>query len=286
MSQERLQKILARAGVASRRHAEELIAAGRVKVGGRVVSEPGTKADARLDRIEVDGKRIVAEPLVYLVLHKPKNVMCTMRDPEGRPTVADYVRGLGVRAVPVGRLDFHTSGVLLLTNDGDFADGLMHPKRAVPKVYVVKVPGELDEQGVERWRQSIVIDGRPTQPAAVRKLRHEAGKTWLEITIKEGRNRQVRRLGEATGKTVMRLARLAYAGITAEGLRPGQWRHLSAEELVELKRVFGVPKRVHAPGAVPGPVRQATGAAPRRAGVKARPPRPGRQRPPGQTNRR
>ncbi|MEB2311602.1 MAG: pseudouridine synthase [Sorangiineae bacterium] len=291
MTTERLQKLLARAGIASRRKAEDLITAGRVKVGGRVVTELGAKADPRRDRVEVDGRRIVADPLVYVLLNKPKNVMCTLRDPEGRPTVADSVRGLGVRVVPVGRLDFGTSGVLLLTNDGDFANGLMHPRCAVPKVYVVKVDGELDERAVARWRESLVIDGRATRPATVRALRREAGKTWLELTLVEGRNRQVRRLGEAAGQPVMRLARTSYAGITAEGLRPGQWRHLTATELRELKRSYGVPERVRAapPGAVRvraggGPARPASGAPPRGARATVRPPDPRRRS--ARTNRR
>lgn len=265
MSTERLQKILARAGVASRRAAEELILAGRVKVDGRVVTELGTRADPRRARVEVDGRRVTAEPLVYIVLHKPKNVMCTLRDPQGRPTVIDYVRNVGVRLVPVGRLDFHTSGVLLLTNDGDFAEGLMHPRRSVPKVYVTKVQGELDDRALERWRRSIVIDGRATRPAEVKRLRTVQGKTWLEITLREGRNRQVRRLGEASGSEVMRLARVAYAGIGVDGLRPGQWRHLRVEELVDLKRAFGVPARVR-PAELPSKPRpNAPGRAERRS---------------------
>jgi 23S rRNA pseudouridine2605 synthase len=248
MAEERLQKILARAGVASRRRAEALISAGRVTVGGRVVTELGTRADAHKDRIELDGRRLVAEPLVYLVFHKPRNVMCTMRDPEGRPTVWDYVKRVGVRAVPVGRLDFATSGVLLLSNDGAFASGLAHPRSEVPKIYVAKVAGVLGDAELERWRKSIVIDGRATRPAAVRLLRHEGDKTWLEVTLQEGRNRQVRRLGETTGARVLRLARVAYAGVTAEGLRPGEWRHLTTDELVRLKRAYGVPRRARASG--------------------------------------
>lgn len=244
MSQERLQKILAQAGIASRRKAEELIRAGRVRVGGRVVTELGVRADPRRDRIEVDGKRIAREAPVYIVLHKPRGVVSTMSDPEGRKTVADLVRGVGARVVPVGRLDYHTSGVLLLTNDGDFAATLAHPRSSVPKIYVAKVSGIVDDAGLERLRGSIVIEGRATRPAAVERLRTEAGKTWLQVTLTEGKKRQVRRLGEAAGFPVMRLARLEYAGITAEGLRPGQWRDLTAEELVDLKRRYGVPKRV------------------------------------------
>ncbi len=246
MSAERLQKFLARAGIASRRKAEELILAGRVRVEGRTVTELGTRVDPRRSRVEVDGRRVVSEDLVYLVLHKPRGVMCTMSDPEGRKTVAELVGGAGARVVPVGRLDFQTSGVLLFTNDGDFAAALAHPSKGVEKVYVVKVGGVVDDPKLDRFRQSIVIDGRPTKPAEVRRLRVEAGKTWLEITLREGRNRQVRRLGEAAGFVVMRLARMAYAGITAEGLRPGQSRPLTVDELKELKRVYGVPKSVRA----------------------------------------
>jgi 23S rRNA pseudouridine2605 synthase len=245
---ERLQKVLARAGVASRRAAEQLILAGRVRVDGRIVRELGTQVDPRRSRVEVDGTKIVAEKLVYIVLHKPRGVVCTLSDPEGRPTIRELIKDAGARVVPVGRLDFHTSGALLCTNDGEFSQALSHPKRAVPKVYVAKVKGIVDEDGLERFQQRIVIDGRPTQPAQVRLLRHEGDKTWLEVTLTEGRNRQVRRLGEATGFPIMRLARLSHAGVTSEDLRPGQWRPLSVDELVELKRDYGVPKKVRAPG--------------------------------------
>jgi 23S rRNA pseudouridine2605 synthase len=283
MTTERLQKILARAGIASRRAAEELIVAGRVKVDGHVVTELGSRADPRRSNVEVDGRRIMAEPLVYIALHKPKNVMCTLRDPEGRPTVIDYVKNIGLRLVPVGRLDFHTSGVLLLTNDGDFAEGLMHPRRRVPKVYVAKVQGELDDRAIERWRRSIVIDGRATQPAEVKRLRTVEGKTWIEVTLREGRNRQVRRLGEASGAAVVRLARVAYAGITVEGLRPGQWRHLGVDEMVDLKRAYGVPKRVR-PAELPERARPgAPGRGERRSAPKKARASVGRARPASKT---
>jgi 23S rRNA pseudouridine2605 synthase len=260
MPLERLQKVLARAGVASRRGAEALIEAGRVHVDGRAVTELGTRVDARRQRVEVDGKRIEAEPLVYILLHKPRAVVSTMSDPEGRPTVAELVRA-PTRVVPVGRLDFHTSGVLLLTNDGDFAAALAHPSKGALKVYVAKVGSVLDDQAIERLEKPIFIEGRATRPAEVKRLRTVDGKTWIEVRLREGRNRQVRRMVEAAGFTVMRLARLEFAGLTSEGLRPGTWRYLGADELAALKKQYGVPRRIVSPPArAPVPARRARAA--------------------------
>ena len=247
MALERLQKLLARAGLTSRRKAEELIVRGRVSVDGRIVSELGVRADSRKSRIEVDGKRIFAEDLVYGVLHKPRGSVCTLKDPEGRPTIADLLRGVSGRVVPVGRLDFHTSGVLLFTNDGDFASTLQDAKTGVPKVYVAKVPGVVDDRTLARFQESIVIDGRPTRPAEARVLRHEGDKCWLEFTLKEGKNRQIRRLGEHAHSPILRLVRTEQAGITVEGLRPGDWRYLTVDELTKLKKQYGVPARVRRP---------------------------------------
>jgi 23S rRNA pseudouridine2605 synthase len=260
---ERLQKVLARAGVASRRAAEALITAGRVRVDGRVVSELGVRVERRA-RVEVDGRRIVAEPLVYIVLHKPRGVVCTLKDPEGRPTIAEYLKEVGARVVPVGRLDFHTSGALLCTNDGEFASRLAHPRYHAQKEYVAKVRGVLDENSLERFSERIEIDGKVTRPAAVRLLRVEGDKTWIGVSLEEGKNRQVRRLGEHAGFPVLRLARVAHAGVTAERLRPGEWRHLDVDELAVLQARYGVPRRVrpapppvHTPGSGPKPERHA-----------------------------
>jgi 23S rRNA pseudouridine2605 synthase len=264
MAIERLQKILARGGFASRRAAERLIADGRVRVNGRVVSELGSKADVYKDKVEVNGVRVVPERAVYVVLHKPRGVVTTMSDPEGRPSVREILEPIGSRIYPVGRLDFATSGVLLATNDGDFAEGLMHPKKAVPKTYVVKVAGVMQPKDLDRWREGIRLDDGVTLPAKVSFLRHEGDKTWMELTIREGRNQQIRRMGEASGFPVMRLARLSFAGITAEGLRPGDWRYLAPDELVDLKKEYGVPKRI-----VDAEMRPTQRTRPRRGPLKA-----------------
>ncbi|MGK3993799.1 pseudouridine synthase [Sorangium sp. So ce1024] len=273
--EERLQKIIARAGVASRRAAEELILAGRVRVNGRVVTELGLKADRQKDRIEVDGKRLVSEVPVYVALHKPRNVVSTLRDPEGRPTVADYVRGMGARLYPVGRLDFATSGILLMTNDGDFANALLHPRGGVPKTYVLKVQGIMSEDDLTPWREGIRLEDGVTLPAEARLLRHEGDKTWLEVTLREGRNQQIRRMGEATGWPVMRLARTTFAGVSSERLRPGEWRALTVDELLHIREAFGVPRRIRGAmmGASSGPVdhRRIAGTARTSAKAPARP---------------
>jgi 23S rRNA pseudouridine2605 synthase len=245
MAEDRLQKILARGGLASRRAAEAMIKEGRVRVNGKVVTELGTKADPRKDRIEVDGEKVVAEHVVYYVLHKPRGFVTTMSDPEGRPTIRDLLKPYEIteRVFPVGRLDFNTSGVLLLTNDGAFSDGLLHPRKSVPKTYVVKVHGKMEPRtDLDIWRNGVMLEDGKTRPAEAKFLRHEEGKTWFEITIKEGRNQQIRRMGEATGFRVMRLARISFAGITSDDLRPGELRPLSYEELVELKKEYGVPR--------------------------------------------
>lgn len=256
---ERIQKILARGGIASRRAAERLITEGRVRVNGKVVTELGSKADPRTDRVEIDGKRVVAEQFVYVVLHKPRGVVATMSDPEGRPTVREILASVGARVYPVGRLDFATSGVLLATNDGELADGLLHPRKAVPKTYVLKVKGKMEPEHLDVWRSGVRLEDGVTLPAEAKILRYEGDKTWIELTIREGRNQQIRRMGEATRFPVMRLARVTFASITAEGLRPGAWRHMTREELVDLKKTYGVPRSIPGAPAVTAPGRRTRG---------------------------
>ncbi len=244
MALERLQKILAGAGVASRRAAEQLIVAGRVRVNGRIVRELGTRADGRRDRIEVDGRRVVLEKPVVYVMNKPRSVVTTMQDPEGRATVGDLLRRIPERVYPVGRLDFHTTGVLLLTNDGELAEALTRPRSQVPKVYAARMQGHLDVPELDALRNGVELDdGYRTKPAEVFVLREEPRSTWVQITLHEGKNRQVHRMGEAIGRRVQRLSRQSFAGITAEGLAPGTYRPLGARELESLRKKYVLPFR-------------------------------------------
>lgn len=241
---QRLQKIIAHAGIASRRAAEGLIASGRVRVNGRIVTELGASADPVRDRIEVDGRRVVIERPVYYVLHKPRGMVSTLRDPEGRPHIGELLADLGARVYPVGRLDFHTSGVLLVTNDGELTQALLHPRRDVPKTYVAKVRGHVPLEALERLRKGVVLDdGTKTKPADVWVFREGERHTWLQITLYEGKNRQIHRMSEAVGHPVLRLARTSFAGMTVEGLRPGELRALTDKEVETLKKTYLVPKR-------------------------------------------
>jgi len=239
MPAERLQKIIAAAGIASRRKAEELISSGRVLVNGHVVTELGTKADLEHDHIRVDGKLLHGrERYSYLVLNKPKGYVTTVRDPEGRPTIMDLIRGVRGRVYPVGRLDWASEGLLLLTNDGALANALMKASSNVPKTYVVKVAGQPEEEKLEKLRRGVSIaekGGRRvrTAPAKIRLIR-EADNPWLEVTIIEGRNRQVRKMFEEVGHHVEKIRRVQYGPLSLD-VPPGEFRSLTLEEVAQLK---------------------------------------------------
>lgn len=233
--QQRLQKILAQAGIASRRAAEEMIRSGRVKVDGKVVTQLGTKVDPALNHIEVDGRPIRPEKKVYYLLYKPVGYITTLRDPQGRPTVRELLSGIKERVFPVGRLDYDTSGVLLLTNDGDLAHRLLHPRHGVQKTYRAKVRGVPSPNTLELLRRGVLLADGPTAPAEVTLLSVHGDSAWLEISIHEGRNRQIRRMGDAVGHPVLELIRTRFAFLGLEGLSPGQFRPLRPQELQRLR---------------------------------------------------
>ncbi len=229
--------LLARAGLASRRQAETWILAGEVSVNGKVVSELGARADPTHDHIKVRGRLLPrAREHVYFMLHKPAGVVTTMSDPEGRPCVGDIVRATGSVVVPVGRLDFHSSGLLLLTNDGDLCERLTHPRYHVDKAYRVKVRGTPGTGALERIRAGVRLDDGKTAPASVRVEHGHDGKTWLELRLHEGRNRQVRRMLEAVGLRVEKLRRTIIGPLRLGSLRAGEVRALSAKEVESLRR--------------------------------------------------
>ena len=240
MPEERLQKILSAAGVASRRASEQLILDGRVSVNNVTILTLGSKADPQRDDIRVDGSRVRPERLRYLLLNKPEKVVTTRNDPQRRRTVVDLLRGVKESVYPVGRLDFDSAGLLLLTNDGDLAARLMHPRHGIEKLYRADVRGIPSEPELERLADGIDIDGQVTLPARVRLVKampsaRGEGAAVLEIAIREGRNRQVRRMCEAVGHPVLRLTRVAVGPLRDKELRPGEWRALTAREVETIK---------------------------------------------------
>jgi 23S rRNA pseudouridine2605 synthase len=240
--EERLQKLIAAAGIASRRHAEELIEAGEVTVNGEVVREQGTKADPARDHIKVRGRLI--NPLlesrekVYVLLNKPRGYLTALSDPEGRPLVSELVpQSLG-RLHPVGRLDFNTEGLLILTNDGELTNHVTSARNHVEKVYEVKVKGVPPEEQVERLRRGVRLeDGARTAPARVLKTGETKTNAWFEVVLREGRNQQIRRMFDLIQHSVMKLRRVRIGPVTAEGILVGQWRHLTPAEVKRLKGV-------------------------------------------------
>jgi len=236
----RIHRALAQAGVASRRGAERLVGEGRVTVNGAVATIGQVVKGS--DRIEVDGALVTPEPIRTYMLNKPMGVVSTASDPEGRRTVLDALPH-DVRLYPVGRLDIDTTGLLLVTNDGDLAFRLMHPGSKVPKTYEALVEGRVSAAGVRTLRQGITLEDGPTQPARVEILNRQAvGGTWLSIEITEGRNRQVRRMCEAVGHRVRRLVRTRYGGLGMGRLERGEFRSLSSEELVRLEKMAGITR--------------------------------------------
>jgi 23S rRNA pseudouridine2605 synthase len=236
--QQRLQKIIAEAGITSRRKAEELILQGRVMVNGQVVTQLGSKADLERDHIKVDGKLLrPVRQRVYLLLNKPVGYVSTVSDPQRRPTVVSLVArgGIKERVYPVGRLDYHSSGLLLLTNDGELANLLMSPASGVPRTYHVKLEARPGPADLQRLAEGIVLDGRRTAPCQIRPLAHQE-KPWYEITLVEGRYHQVRRMFERVGHSVVKLKRVRIAFLTDRNLAPGEFRHLAAAEVERLRR--------------------------------------------------
>ena len=245
---ERLQKILSHAGIASRRASEQLMLEGRVTVNGETVRELGTKADPDRDDIRVDGRRVkIAERRRYLLLNKPRGYVTTRLDPQRRPTVIDLMRGVREYVYPVGRLDFDSEGLLLLTNDGDLAARLTHPSHGIARVYEARVVGVPDAHDLERLSRGIVIEDRRTQRAEVTLTapRREANHATLLITIREGRNRQVRKMCEAIGHPVDRLRRVAIGPIRDTTLKPGSWRDLSEHEVALLRNAASRAQSSH-----------------------------------------
>jgi 23S rRNA pseudouridine2605 synthase len=265
MAAERLQKIIAAAGIASRRKAEELITGGLVSVNGQTVTELGTKADPEVDNIKVNGRPLDGpERHAYLLLNKPKGYVTTVTDPEGRPTVLDLVRGVGARVYPVGRLDYLSEGLLLLTNDGSLAQKLTHASSHVPKTYVVKVSGKPADSAIEKLRGGVFLpaertplktpEGRlndkapkrrssavKTSPVRIRLVR-DATNPWYEITMIEGRNRQIRRMFEQVGHHVEKIRRVRYGPLELD-VEPGKFRHLTKQEVEQLKTKPGASGR-------------------------------------------
>ena len=241
MTTERLQKFLARAGVASRRAAEEIIRAGRVVVNGQVVTEMGVKVDPDRDEVKVDGRTVkVQTSLVTVMLHKPSGYVCTTRDPEGRRMVTDLLGHRTDRLYPVGRLDYDATGLLLLTNDGELAYRLTHPSYQVPRIYRVTVEGEVSRETLRQMAAGMELDGRTVYPE-VAVTKREPEKTVLEITVHEGRYHLIKRLMEQVGHPVMKLKRIAFGPLRLERLPRGTFRELSGRELQALKAGVDLP---------------------------------------------
>ena len=241
MKPERLQKILSKAGVTSRRKAEGLILQGRVSVNGKIVRELGSKAVLGKDEICVDGKALEPESEeVVLALFKPRRCVTTLHDPQGRPTVADFVNNFPMRLYPVGRLDYDAEGLLLLTNDGELAHRLQHPRYKVPKTYLVKVRGHPPAEALTSLQQGVNLEDGITAPAELIVMEEDQKATWLSLTLREGRKHQIKRMCAAVGHPVLRLKRIKVGPIKLDKLRPGQTRRLKSREVRSLRKNVGL----------------------------------------------
>ena len=243
MAEERLHKVLARAGIASRRHVEQMMTAGRIKVNGKIVKELGAQIDPDKDHVFVDGRRvkIAADQVgerVYFLLNKPVKVLSTAKDEQGRKTVLDVVVGASEgRIYPVGRLDYDAEGALLLTNDGELTNLLIHPKHKVPKIYMVKVKGVPTEEQLAKLRRGIYLEDGPTGPCQIEVIKKAKVNTWVQVILTQGKNRQIKRMFWRIGHPVQRLVRTHFAGISTEGLEIGKYRALTKRELIHLQQV-------------------------------------------------
>ncbi|MBV9035657.1 MAG: rRNA pseudouridine synthase [Acidobacteriaceae bacterium] len=240
MPEERLQKLLAHAGIASRRKAEEIIIAGRVSVNGKTVTELGSKADLQTDEVKVDGQ-VISEPKqhIYFALHKPKNVVSTVYDPQGRQTVMSFFKGMRERVYPVGRLDYASEGLMLLTNDGDFANRLLSPASHVTKTYLVKVKGSLTTEEEETFRRGIPMHGRKTAPAGLKLIR-PGENPWYEVRLVEGRQNQIRIMFKHFDKLVEKLKRVKIGFLELGDLKPGAYRTLTRAEVGRFRKLLGM----------------------------------------------
>jgi len=238
LMEQRLQKILAQMGIASRRKAEEMISEGRVTVNGQIATI-GMKVDPSRDHIRVNGKLFLRpEPKVYVMLNKPRHVVTSLYDPEGRPTIKDFLKGIKFRVFPVGRLDYDSEGLLLLTNDGDFAHAVLHPSKKIPKTYSVKVKGVLGDEEMEKLRKGIRLGDGMTAPAKVKIMRKTEKNSWLEMTLYEGKKRQVRRMLDKVGHPVLKLERIGIDGIKLGNLKPGIYRYLTPDEVNKIRGTY------------------------------------------------
>ncbi len=239
----RLNKFLSAAGVSSRREADRLIEQGRVKVNGKIVQTLGIKVDENTDRIEVDGKTVEgAQRKVYLLLNKPPEFLVTLKDPFQRPTIKDLLPKLKTRLFPVGRLDFDSEGLLLMTNDGELTNRLIHPRYEIKKIYLVKIKGHPEKVQISKLERGIFVDGKKTAPAKIFPISSSPRRSLYKVELHEGRKREIRRMFEAIGFYVLLLRRIKFAGLTLDGLNPGDWRYLTDKEVQNLYKKVGLKR--------------------------------------------